>query len=103
MNVEFWWSSFCGVLVEFVLWGSGSRLRALGHGFRTKPRSTLVFVLRLALDAPWLGVVGILHEPTGVGLGVSVGFWCRLAAVVHAPTLFVFRFGISGGVFEAFY
>ncbi|AQU80241.1 hypothetical protein AJGP001_13585 [Planococcus faecalis] len=67
-----------------------SRLRTLGHGFRTKPRSALVFVLRLALGAPWLGVVGILHEPTGIGMGVSVGFWCRLAAVVHAPALGVF-------------
>ncbi|ALS77848.1 hypothetical protein AUO94_03925 [Planococcus kocurii] len=29
-----------------------------GHGFRTKPRRALVFVLRLALVAPRLGVGG---------------------------------------------
>ncbi|OHX55130.1 hypothetical protein BB777_05320 [Planococcus faecalis] len=66
-----------------------SRLRTLGHGFRTKPRSALVFVLRLALGAPWLGVVEYFMSLLVLD-GVSVGSGCRLAAVVHAPALGVF-------------
>ncbi|ALS77844.1 hypothetical protein AUO94_03905 [Planococcus kocurii] len=71
--------SFCGVLeVAF---------ERLGHGSRTKPRKALVLVLRLARDAPQLGVGGDSAQILCLGMGVGVKFWSRLAAEVHAPSL----------------
>ncbi|AQU80247.1 hypothetical protein AJGP001_13620 [Planococcus faecalis] len=66
-----------------------------GHGFRTKPRRALVFVLRLALGAPRLGVGEDLANLLCFGWVVGVGFWSRLAAVVHAPALGVGNLGSS--------
>ncbi|ALS77857.1 hypothetical protein AUO94_03985 [Planococcus kocurii] len=57
-----------------------------GLGSRTKPRSALVLLLRLALVAPWL-VSGRLSELTLFGLGSGCGVLESLGVMAHAPAL----------------
>ncbi|AQU80236.1 hypothetical protein AJGP001_13550 [Planococcus faecalis] len=71
------------------MWGSRSRLRALWAWLSHKAEK---YTRLRASPSPWrasAGVGGDLANLLCLGVIVGVGFWNRLAAVVHAPALFV--------------
>ncbi|AQU80237.1 hypothetical protein AJGP001_13555 [Planococcus faecalis] len=89
-------------IVDEVLSGSGSRLRALWAWLSHKAEKSTRLRATPSPCRASAGCWGRLSELTFLGWVVGVEFWTRLAAVVHAPALFVFRFGIGGGVFAGF-